>query len=83
MISADHRRGLVDHIMNIKEKLNIPVFEAIIEYCEITDSDIEEISEMIKKDKNLVETIKKEAIESKYLRESDGWKKKMTLEDFI
>lgn len=77
------QESVVNHIMTIKETNNIPLLEAIIEYCEQANVDYEDLNNIIKKDKTFIEMIKAEAIEANQLRKTDGWYKINSLNDYF
>jgi len=58
---------MIDQIIQLGNKPNITLFEAIVEYCEQNDLDIECMAPALKKNPNIMCRLREEAEELNYL----------------
>ena len=73
----------LDFIYSIQKNKNCSLMEAVIEFSEESNVEIEELADALKKDKNFVESLRIEAIKANNLRKSDGFVRKPNLERFM
>lgn len=73
----------LDFIYSIQKNKNCSLMDAIIEFSEESNVEIEELADALKKDKNFVESLRIEAIKANNLRKSDGFIRKPNLERFM
>lgn len=83
MSSIIGKKNTIEQLYNISNVHNCSIIDAIIIFCEKSNIDIEDFAQVLKKDSNFVEVIKKDGLENRLLRESDGWEIKTSLEDFF
>lgn len=58
---------MIDQIIHLGNKPNITLLEAVVEYCEQNDLDIESVAPAIKKNPNIMSRLREEAEELNYL----------------
>lgn len=73
----------LDFIYSIQKNKNCSLMDAVIEFSEESNVEIEELADALKKDKNFVESLRIEAIKANNLRKSDGFIRKPNLERFM
>lgn len=73
----------LDFIYSIHKDKKCSLMDAVIEFSEESNFEIEELADALKKDKNFVENLRIEAIKSNNLRKTDGFICKPNLERFM
>lgn len=81
--SINDRKIAIEQICSIQDRLNCGIIDAVIQFCEDSDLDIEDFSTEMKKDKHFVELLKTDGMYRNLLRKSDGFIPKPSLGDFF
>jgi hypothetical protein len=73
----------LDFVYSIQNSHKCSLMEAMLMFAESSNLEVEELAELLKKDKNFVESLRVESMKNNSLRQTDGFISKPTLEKFF